>query len=365
MRIDQCLPDFAKHDAIGNHVLKVREALRDAGYESDIWADRIDVRLAGEAKPYAEFPHDGSDTVLMYHLSTDSPMTQWLEDRERLGTSVISYYHNITPSKYFRRWEPRIARRLDEARAQLVELAPVTRFALAASSFNRGELVDAGYTLVVVAPLLLDLTEFANVAPSVRGNRSTARERGSRWLFVGRIAPNKCQHDVVGAFAVYRRLFDPDATLTLVGAPSSYRYLQAIRQLIAELGLSGCVRHLDSVALPELLEQYQRADVLVCLSEHEGFCVPLLEAMAAGVPVVALRAAAVSETVGGAALLVDDKDPLVVAAAVDELLGDPDRRTRQVASGQGRAAQFALTETSSQLVSAIGGWLRAQSLPSR
>lgn len=366
MRVDQCLPDFAKHDAIGNHVLRVRDALRDAGYESDIWADRIDDRLAGEAKRYDEFANDGAETVLMYHLSTDSSMPRWLEERARRGTRVISYYHNISPSKYFRRWEPRIARRLDEARAQLVELAPVTRLALAASSFNREELVSAGYGSVVVAPLLVDLTPFDELGQDSSATDTSAREpMGSRWLFVGRIAPNKCQHDVIAAFAVYRRLIDPDATLTLVGGPSSYRYLQAVRRLIAELGLEGSVRHLDNVAFPQLLEEYRRADVLVCLSEHEGFCVPLLEAMAAGVPVVAFRAAAVPETVGDAAVVVDDKDPLHVARAVDELLRDPDRRTKMIARGRSRAGQFRLSETSHRLVSEVDRWFRAESLASR
>ena len=366
MRIDQCLPDFAKHDAIGNHVLRVRDALREAGYESDIWADRIDERLGGEAKPYDEFAHDGTDTVLMYHLSTDSPMTRWLEERDRQGTRVISYYHNISPSKYFRRWEPRIARRLDEAREQLMELAPATRFALAASSFNRDELVEAGYGSVIVAPLLVDLTPFEELGHDSAANNPYAREpMGTRWLFVGRIAPNKCQHDVVAAFAVYRRLIDPAATLTLIGGPSSYRYLQAVRQLIADLGLGSSVRHLDNVALPQLLEEYQRAHVLVCLSEHEGFCVPLLEAMAGGVPVVAFRAAAVPETVGDAAVLVDDKDPLEVAGAVEDLLRNPDRRMKMIARGRARAGQFRLPETSGQLVAAIDRWLQADSLASR
>ncbi|HEX6394485.1 MAG TPA: glycosyltransferase [Acidimicrobiales bacterium] len=366
MRVDQCLPDFAKHDAIGNHVLRVRDALCDAGYDSDIWADRIDERLAGESKRYEDFAKDGPDTVLIYHLSTDSTMTRWLEDRDRAGTRVISYYHNISPSKYFRRWEPRIARRLDEAREQLVKLAPVTSLALAASSFNRDELVDAGYGSVIVAPLLVDLTPFDQLGQDSSVNNPSARERaGSRWLFVGRIAPNKCQHDVVAAFAVYRRLIDPDATLTLVGGPSSYRYLQAVRRLIVELGLEGSVRQLDNVAFPQLLEEYRRADVLVCLSEHEGFCVPLLEAMAAGVPVVAFRAAAVPETVGDAAVLVDDKDPLHVAHAVDDLLRDPDHRMKMIARGRSRAGQFRLSETSHQLVSEVNRWLRAESLASR
>src|SRR6202035_4161537 len=121
----------------------------------------------------------------------------------------------------------------------------------------------------------------------------------------------KCQHDVIGAFAVYRRLFDPEATLTLVGGSAAPRYEQALRALAGELELDGAVRCAGTVPRSHLTALYRTADVLVCLSEHEGFCVPLIEAMALGVPVVAYAAAAIPDTVGDAAVLLDDKDPLV------------------------------------------------------
>ena len=134
---------------------------------------------------------------------------------------------------------------------------------------------------------------------------------------MGRVAPNKCQHDVVGAFAVYRRVFDPQAHLTLVGGGTSPNYLAAVHRLIGELDLGDSVEILSGVGDAELLAHWAVADVFVCMSEHEGFCVPILEAMELGVPVVAYGAAAVPETLGGAGIVLDDKDPLEVAKAVD------------------------------------------------
>jgi len=361
VRIDQCLPDFAKHDAIGNHVLRARSALRNAGFESDIWADRIDQRLAGEARHYSEYPVTRQE-ILIYQLSTDSDMVPWLIDRVASGTTLLSNYHNITPAQFFRRWEPQIARRLEVARHQMAELAPFTDYAIGVSEFNRAELEAIGYRSTAVAPLMMDLGDIQAAKPE--GSRLASagpRERGARWLFVGRIAPNKCQHDLVASFAVYRRLFDPDASLTLVGSPSSFRYLRAVRKLADDLDLGSSFDHRDNLRFTELVDCYGRADVLVCLSEHEGFCAPLIEAMAMAVPVVAYRAAAVPETVADAAVLLDDKDPLAVAQAVAQLMTDPDRRAALVERGSSRASDFSTASNEETFVRRVSSWLQSAS----
>ena len=343
------------HDAIGTHVLQARRILREAGFDSDIWADRIDDRLAREARHYLEYqPEPGN--ILIYQLSTDSEMTQWLADLVRSGIRLFANYHNITPSQFFRRWEPEIARRLDVARHQMAQVAPLTDFAVAVSDFNRSELDQAGYAHTAVAPLLMDTTEFRRAAGgSPPGPR--VRSRGARWLFVGRIAPNKCQHDVVAAFAVYRHIYDPASTLTLVGRPSSFRYLRAVRRLAADLDLGSSFEHLENIRFADLVDRYKRSDVLVCMSEHEGFCAPLIEAMEMSVPVVAYRAAAVPETVGDAGVLLDSKDPFDVATAVAQLLGDPRRCAEMVARGAGRAAELSVSATGTKFLETLTSWL--------
>lgn len=355
MRIDQSLPDFAMHDAIGNHVLHARRVLREAGFESDIWADRIDERIAGEAKHYSEYK-PRRDDILIYQLSTDSEMVPWLKDVAGSGTRLFSNYHNITPAEFFRRWEPTIARRLDVARSQMAELASVTELAVAVSEFNRAELALAGYENTSVSPLLIDSTNLRG-AGAPAASRDRARPPGGRWLFVGRIAPNKCQHDVVAAFAVYRRLMDPAATLTLVGSPSSYRYLRAVCRLADELGLGQSFVHRENVSLVDLVGAYRDADVLVCLSEHEGFCAPLVEAMEVGLPVVAFAAAAIPETVAGAGVLLDDKDPLAVAEAVAEILGDSARRDELIRRGSAQAAEFSIAATGPVFLRTVTSWI--------
>lgn len=364
MRIDQLVPSFARHDAISNHVLQVRRVLRDAGFQSDIWFEMVDDRLNGEARSYLECPPTPDrDRLLVYHASTQSPMAAWLEDVATAGQPVASDYHNVTPSRYFARWEPPAARSMYQARRELVRLAPHTALAVADSAYNAAEFDELGYRNTAVCPLLVDLDEY-HAPPDAKTLERLRRQRdvgGHHWLFVGRVAPNKCQHDVIAAFAVYRRLFDARARLTLVGGPTSPHYLWALEEMITELELADSVEMRERVPFSELLAYFGVADLFVCLSEHEGFCVPILEAMELGVPVLAYAAAAVTDTVKEAGVLLTDKDPLVVACAADDLLTDHDRRATLVDLGRRRAAGFALENTSRQFLQTLNGWLATRS----
>ena len=360
LRIDQYLPGFAPHDAIGNHTIQTRRLLREAGYDSDIWAEHILPPMGHEARSYLEDPRrPGEPRLLLYQSSTSSAMANWLRARAEGGEALIGHYHNITPGLYFARWEPHIAAAMEEARQELAMLAPHVSFSFADSGYNEAELVDYGYQQTLVCPLLVDLEDYHR--PPDRATLERLRKRrgrsGAQWLFVGRVAPNKCQHDVVGAFAAYRRAFDPAARLTLVGGGTSTQYLRALERLVEELELGDSVEILNGLGDTELLAYWAVADVFVCLSEHEGFCVPILEAMELGVPVVAYAATAVPETLGDAGILVEDKDPLTVAVAVDEACRPGPYRDRLIMAGKDRASNFTLEKTSKQLLSGIEGYL--------
>ena len=354
MIVDQCLPDFAMYDAIGAHTLQVRRVLQEAGYESEIWADRIDERLGAQARPYTDYPPDRGG-ALIYQMSTDWDMVSWIERNASAGVTIASNYHNITPAEYFRRWEPQVAQKLDLARDQLEQLAPITDIGLAVSNYNQLELKNAGYLRTVVTPLLVDLG-WDERADSRLVDR-LRQSGGTRWLFVGRVAPNKCQHDVVAALAIYRRLIDPKARLTLVGSPSSYRYLRAVQRLAAELGVHQSVEFVSNLGPRQLASYYAAADVFTCLSEHEGYCVPLLESMALGLPVVAYNAGAISETLSDAGVILESKDPLEVAIRTHALLNDADLRARNIGAGKARAKELSLEATAPRFLEAITSWL--------
>ena len=341
--VHQFLPTFAHRDAIGVHALHAQRILRAMGLESEIYAHGIPRPGRHQALPYRVFGRRPAnpDTFLLYQLSTGSPVAEFV--RTRPERKLVNY-HNVTTPALFAPWEPHIAAECEKGRRELKALASSVALGIAVSRFNESELQDAGYTQTTVAPVLVDL-DSTSVAPDpeLAGRLARARDRGGAdWLFVGRVAPHKCQHDIVRALAAYRRLYDPKARLHLVGGAGSHAYVHMLERYIAALGLAGAVTLTGSVPPASLRAHLDAADVVVGLSEHEGFCVPLVEAMAAGVPVVAYSCTAVPETVAGAGVLLERKDPLTVAAAVHRVLTDEPLRYSLVAAGRRRAADFAL-----------------------
>jgi glycosyltransferase involved in cell wall biosynthesis len=355
--VHQFLPVYAARSAISNHADEVAKTLRSLGYRSDIWVTsswRPGRRHVRDWREYAATAAatSGEPTWLLYQLSTGSPMGDFIAHRPE---PRIVNYHNITPAAMVGPWEPLLVPELLEGYRNLDELATGCRLAIADSGFNGAELVAAGYGRVVVVPVLVDLEALGAPADAgvARVLAAAKAGGGADWLFVGRLAPNKCQHQVVKAFAVYRRRYDPRARLWLVGGASSSVYGAALGRLVAALGLSDAVVLTGSVPQAALVSYYRGADVFVCLSEHEGFCVPLLEAMWHGVPVVALGATAVPETVGSAGVVLPPGGgsgvvagvaggAAVVAAAVDRVLGDSVLREALVTRGRARAEEFSL-----------------------
>jgi len=352
--IHQLLPSFAPRDAIGAHALQVQRVLHGLGVDSRIYVGDAHREVRRSVQPYRELPapRPGEPTWLLYQCSTGSPVADWLLSRPE---RKLSNYHNITPASFFEPWEPHVGAELLEARRQLDSLAAATELGIADSAYNEAELRAVGYGATTVVPILLDTATFDHEVDRDALDRLRAARSGggSDWLFVGRVAPHKAQHDLIKAFATHRVTDDPLARLHIVGGSSSHAYWTALERFIAALDLTDAVDLAGSITPGELAARYQVADVFVCVSEHEGFCVPLVEAMHHEVPVVAYRAAAVPETLGGAGLILDEKSPATVAAAVQRVLVDAPLRASLVAAGTARVADFALGRTSKQLADVV------------
>lgn len=358
--VHQFLPVLAAGDAIGNHTRRLQRILRDAGYDSEIFAADIHAGVRRHARPYEEFvaPAGGPAPWLIYHLSTGSPMAAWLAGRpEPLAVD----YHNITPAEYFDRWAPFASEGARAARKEMRRLASPSRFSLADSTYNAEELRAEGYQNTAVAPILIEFEEYEEPpdAATLSRLRRRAADGGAHWLFVGRIAANKCQHDVIAAFAVYRRLVDPRARLSIVGGRTALLYSKSLERLAVDLGVGDTVDFTDTLTFPQLLAYYRTADVFVSLSEHEGFCVPVVEAMYFDVPVVALASSAVPETAADGALLVGSNDPVVVAEAVAVVCTDATRRAGLVAAGRGRVEHFSFERTRRRILEVIEAGIAA------
>jgi glycosyltransferase involved in cell wall biosynthesis len=325
----------------------LRQLLRGMGLESEIYAH--DVEAVGiETRRVGDHRPGRAGELLVYQSAIGATTADYLAS---LSTPLVVNYHNITPAAYA--WEPTERDRVLWGRAQLRRLAARAELGVSDSAFNQAELVEAGYRATAVAPVLVELGRAAP-DPAVAG-RLAAAKRGLEVLFVGRLAPNKAQHDLIKALAAYRRLYDPAARLHLVGGDAVPRYRTALEGLVEDLDLRDAVTLTGGVAAEVLAAHYASADVFVCLSEHEGFCVPLLEAMHHRVPVVAYAAAAVPETLGGAGVLLADKSPLTVAAALHLLQADAGLRAALVAAGSARVAEFRLDRTRARYVELFEG----------
>jgi len=353
VRVDQVIPQLARRDAIGVHTINLRDGLRAAGFESDIYYGSFEPGAEHEGKPITALGRGGRGRWLLYQASVGSPVYDIFAARSE---PKLVNYHNITPAELLIEWEPAVAFEVALGRAQLGRLAEQSHLAVADSGFNESELVALGYRDTAVVPLLIDMTAKGEAPDPIRSaqlQERRQREGGADLLFVGKVSPHKAPHDLVMMLSVLRATYDPHARLHLVGSALGKTYEPALRAFITELGLDDAVFLTGSVSESELESYWRAVDVFVCASDHEGFCVPLAEAMGHGVPVVAYGAAAIPETVGEAGLVLDDKSPGMFAAAVARVLSDPALAASLSASGRARVASFDLARSQREFVSLI------------
>jgi L-malate glycosyltransferase len=351
VRVDQVIPSLASRDAIGVHTVAITEALRQVGIESDIFYGECTRDLADRARPMSSLGRPTKGRWLLYQASIGSPVFDIFAGRTE---PKLLNYHNITPAVLLDGWEPAVGHEVSLGRAQVTRVAAECRLAIADSAFNEDELIDVGFKHTAVAPLLIDMTTAAQPDAVVSRRLMAAKaDGGPDFAFVGKVSPHKAQHDLVKMLAVYRRLYNDRARLHLIGTPLGKTYGPALSAFIAELGLSDAVSITGSVTPEELESYYRSAEVFVCASEHEGFCVPLVEAMGHGLPIVAYANSAIPETVADAGLLLSSKEPLLFAASVHRVVEDTRLRQQFIEAGRRRAESFSLTNARHRFVDLV------------
>ena len=355
--VHQFVPTF-EPGATGAHMLEVQRMVReDLGLESEIFCEHQSGGF--RAHPYGDYGKVVAarvDDVLIYQMAIGSVVADFVRQRVTEPGSrrrLVVNHHNFTPAAYFQPWEEGVTWGVTWGQRQLRELAPCAELGIAVSSFNQTGLTAAGYVNTTVVPILVDLDRAGAAVDTTLEAALKEDKRGADWFFIGRVAPNKCQHDIVKAFAAYRRLYDHEARLWLVGSGESSAYGTAITAMAGDLGLSDAVTLTGPLGQPAVAAHFRTADVFVVLSEHEGFLVPLLEAWWHRLPVVALAAAAVPETLGDGGLLLGGKRPATVATAVHRVLSDHTVGTALVDQGTRRLARFALPRVRAEFAAAL------------
>jgi glycosyltransferase involved in cell wall biosynthesis len=333
VRIDQAVGSAGPYDAVTGQALAYRELLGERLRASgEIYApDQApgadsSIRALGELEP-------GADLLLIHYSGYVPGLGALLE----LPEPKALLYHNVTPARYFWSSEPHVATICRLGRDGLPRLVEACDVSAAVSRFNAEELARVGARDPRVVPVLLD--------PERLGPRAVSPlppGASPQVLVVGRVAPHKRPDLVARAFALFQREHAPEAALTFVGLPLNPRFHDQVRAVVAESGARR-VEFAGTVAQPALNAAYAEADVLLSLSEHEGFCIPLLEAFHLGVPVVARRAGGMPEVGGDAVLWVEEGDDLAVVSELLHLVTtDTELREELVARGRRRAEELGL-----------------------
>ena len=335
MKIHQWVPAAHRGDAIGDSARAVRGMLRTRGHDSDIFALTIDDDLRGDVLPFEASAATQGD-VTIFHFALPSPMTGAFASLR--GAKVLQY-HNITPAAFFAAYDPGLFRLAALGRQELATLAGRVDLALGDSEFNRQELESLGFERTGVMPIAVNTARITDAPPRPALER-ILNDGLINILFVGRIVPNKKIEDHIRLAEMYKRYIDSYYRFIFVGRYDGLpRYYAQVRALIEQYEmLPDRFWFTGPVPDEDLAAFYRWSDAYVSLSEHEGFCVPLVESMAADVPIVAYAAGAVPETLGGAGLLFAPKDLEVAAELLGSVVYDHDVRAR-VLEGQRRRLQ--------------------------
>jgi glycosyltransferase involved in cell wall biosynthesis len=316
----------------------MRDAFRTWGHQADVYALELDRDLQGDGRPWSDWRPGGPSDVVILHYALPSPLTQALKDHR--GRRVL-LHHNITPPEFFVGYEPEMVHICALGRAELPTLAGHVDLGLADSEFNRQDLEAAGFRRTGVLPIHLEFDRYDEApAPGLLRMLDDGRPN---LLFVGRLAPNKRQDDVLRLAAYWKRFIEPGVRVVFVGKlPRRRAWFDALQSLMYEQGFTPWdVLFTGHVDHRELLAAYRAADVFVSMSEHEGFGVPLVEAMRLRVPILAYATTAVADTLGDAGVRFTSKPFDVMAEAAHRLVQDAALRESVLAGQDGRVRDFA------------------------
>jgi len=336
MRIVQMLPTVAYGDAVGNDTLALYNALVENGFKTAIYAENIDSRLKNRDIFYINDYKDDSENIILYHLSTGTSLNYKIKEYK---AKIIVIYHNITPPKFFEKYSSDATKLCEEGVKGLKALSSVPIACFADSKHNANELVSSGYKCPIeVLPILMPFDDYKKQYS--QNIYDKYNDDYVNILFTGRIAPNKKQEDIIAAFDYYHKVINSKSRLFLVGNYNeSDLYYSKLKQYVEELSIDE-VYFSGHIKFDEILAYYAVSDVFLCLSEHEGFCVPIVESMLFELPIIAYDCTAVGETMAGGGILLPEKTPQVVAEAIDILMNDKSIKNRIIHNQKVRLNDF-------------------------
>ena len=331
-QIHQLVHTLSYGDAISGEVLALQRCFRNLGYESEIYAINVHPVYKGKALDFHDFPKDFTGEVI-FHFSLGSELSDLYKSLTKAKRTMI--FHNLTPDYWFRGVNPRIVKDLQAGEEQLPEMCKYTDHLIADSAFNARQLAGYGFKADVLELAIDD--EKWSVEPNPGIASLLANDPALHVMHVGRLAPNKCIEDVIKVFYFLHHNVNKNSKLWLVGIDiDTELYSYSLKRLVDEMFLTEAVNFVGCFADSELKALYQAADVYLCMSEHEGFCLPVAEAMYFGVPLIAYNSTAVPETVGEGGIIVKEKRHPEIAELIQEIYTNPELKQKIVAAEKER-----------------------------
>lgn len=363
MRIVQLVPNLRYGDAVGNDVLALHQIIKEFDAETMIYVQAVDSeRIERNVYSYLEeLPQLSDEDVIVYHLASGS--NEMVDALRKQCCRKYIIYHNVTPPKFFLGYNESAVIATKQALDNLVQLKDIVSGCIAVSEFNKNDLLKLGYEApMTVLPIVVPFDDYA-ADPS---KEVLSRYTGDDYvniLFVGRIAPNKKQEDVIKSFAYYKKYVNPKSRLFLVGNWNGQEtYFDRLQRYTEALDVED-VLFTGHISFKEILAYYHLADVFLCMSEHEGFCVPLLEAMYFNIPVLAYDSTAIPYTLGAAGLVFSSKEPSKVACLIDKAVKDKKLRQVMIESQQQRLKYFSYENVTDMAKSVISSIVEGKGLP--
>ena len=354
IKIIQVLPTINYGDAVSNDALNIYNFLKRKGYKTLIYAENIDKKLKDKVEKIENLKKVDKNDIIIYHKSTGTKMTF---DLEYFKCKKIIRYHNITPEKYFKKYNKFLYNLVKYGRRGLEHASKYMDYGLAVSNYNKKELDELGYKNVEVMPILIPFEDYEKIPDKKIIEKYNDGKKNI--LFVGRIVPNKTQEDIIKSFYYYYKYINKDSRLIFVGNDNGFEnYSDLLKKLVKELGLENDVVFPGHIKFEEILAFYKVADLFLCMSEHEGFCVPLVESMFFEVPILAYNSSAIKDTLGNSGVIVNKKDYFLISELMNYILSDENVKKEIIKNQNKRLEDFKLEKVEKQLlgfIKRIGG----------
>lgn len=341
-------------DGVSNDAINIHLQLDKEGIENQIYS-KYHHPTVSEYCELLDMYQPKRDDVILYHFSGKSEI---MEKVLGYGRKTVLRYHNVTPPHFFKNQNDKLAHGCQEGINQVLENIHRFDFYLADSDYNGSDLISYGAdpTRVETLPIFMNLDGLREVKTEPQIVAEMKQHHSI--LFVGRIAPNKCIEDILDVFEQYHLFYDHDACLYLVGnKQQNPYYTEQLEQKMDQLWCSDHVLMTDKVDDDILYSYYTGADAFICMSEHEGFCIPLLEAMTFQIPVMAFDAGAVSKTMGNSGILLRRKNVPYVAALLDKVVTNRYLRYRVLQAQNEHILEFSGEVLVARLLHLLTNWL--------